>query len=969
MRRRKKRESRVRPAFCWVVLVLWGMASPTPSTAESLNPSSKSKAFVNITDQAGVRFRHHKPVLDKKLDCIMPWMASVGASAAAADYDNDGDIDLYVVSSMLDKPNRLFRNDGDMTFADVGVEAGVSGANEQPFLFSVGASFQDDLDKGIISDAFRQELLKHKVSLTQQESVDVREPGKKWRVTCIGQAYTVKKKGDVLNVHENRGTCMDAVWGDYDNDGHMDLYIVKWGWNILYHANGDGTFTDVTDQAGVGDRGNGNAGIWFDYNGDGWLDLYIGNYFRHEHLWALENSRTMHEDFETARDAGANVLYRNNGDGTFTDVSKEMGVDDTGWTLDTGAADYDNDGDQDLANANDFGQDRIFRVNADGTFTNVTDEAIGWDTYKGMNIEFGDFNNDGWLDLYVSNIWTKEYVKEGNQLYRNMGDKTFNDISFEAEVYDGGWCWAGRFWDYDNDGDLDIMVANGYISDNPDDEYFTKLATSVTQAGFDPIDAQNWPTMGDSTFSGYQASRVWRNEGNEVFKEVAGEIGLADIGDGRGLAIADYDNDGDLDVYISNQGQESSFYRNDIGNRNNWLQIELTGTNCNRNAIGTRITLMSEGQTIIREMYGGNGNHSQCPYRLHFGLGQRKRIESLEIRWPTGYVERFENIKPNQLLKYTENTPKSFLEERKVIKEAEIAALEAERKRAKDETKKAKEPDMPPVDWPTMVRYKKQYLDFIKRIEQNPKDPKLRHEFAMLLDKQSRKRAALAELERAIHMAPDVLLYSNDYRIIIRRFGSAYFDQSIRFFEDLVEKHPKMVMPRLNKALAYVDKMPYPKLGIVSQGKLSNKSLAELDIILAEIDPSCWTAKFIRGMNHLHWPRKLNHAPLAIKDFSELIVLQNALPPEKHRDYFALGYVGLGDSYVKNREEGFEENLAKARETWERGLKEYPKREELKVRLELYGKSEDKTELIEYIKGLRGLEDPVDTDLARVWVD
>ncbi len=933
-------------------------------------PVPKGKpAFVDITDQAGVRYRHHKCVLDPKLECIMSWMASVGASVAAADYDRDGDIDIYAVSSMLDKPNKLFRNNGDMTFTDVAAEVGLDGPNYQPLLFTMDSALTGDLDKGVLSEGLRQELLKHHITLNgRDEKVLVEQAGKEWRVTCVGQAYTVKKKGDSLQVCENRGTCMDAVWGDYDNDGHLDLYIVKWGPNILYRNNGDGTFRDVTEQAGVGDKGNGNAGIWFDYDGDSYLDLYIGNYFRYENLWALESSRTMHEDFETARDAGANVLYHNNGDGTFSDVGKAMGVDDSGWTLDSGAADYDNDGDQDLANANDFGQDRIYRVNADGTFTNVTDEAIGWDTYKGMNIEFGDYNNDGWLDLYVANIWTKEYVKEGNQLYRNMGDKTFSDVSFEAGVYDGGWCWAGRFWDYDNDGDLDIMVANGYISGTPGDEYFTKLATSVTQDGFDPIDAQNWPWMGDSTFSGYQTSRVWRNDGEEVFTQVAEQIGLADIHDGRGLAIADFDNDGDLDVYISNQGQDSTFYRNDVGNKNNWLQLELEGTNCNRNAIGTRVMIVSEGDQMIREVYGGNGGHSQCPFRLHFGLGQRKTIDSMEIRWPTQYVERFENIRPNQILKFTEHTPQSVLAEQKVIKEAEIAALKIELKRQKEEAEQAVQVETKPIDWREMLDFKQQYLDFIKRIGQSPDDPQLRFEFAMLLDKQDRKRAALDQLERAIHLDPDALLYSNSYRTFIRRYGHAYFDQSIRFFEDLVEKHPGKVMPRLNKALSYVDKMPYPKLGIVSQGKLSNKSLAELDRIL-EIDPDCWTAKFIRGMNHLHWPRKLNHAPLAIKDFTELIAMQKALPAEKHRDYFALGYVGLGDSYVKNREEGFEENLQKAREAWEQGLKEYPGREELKIRLELFNKSEDRTELIEYIRALRGLEDPVDTDLGRVWVD
>ncbi|MFC1573366.1 hypothetical protein ACFL6M_07190, partial [Candidatus Eisenbacteria bacterium] len=213
---------------------------------------------------------------------------------------------------------------------------------------------------------------------------------------------------------------------------------------------------------------------------------------------------------------------------------------------------------------------------------------------------------------------------------------------------------------------------------------------------------------------------------------------------------------------------------------------------------------------------------------------------------------------------------------------------------------------------------------------------------------------------------PNTLLYANTYRTLVRKYGHVYFDRSIRFFEGLVEEHPEAILPRLNKALAYVDKMPYPKLGIVSQGKLSNKSLAELDRIL-QLDGACWTAKYIRAMNHLHWPRKLGHAPFAIRDFSELIEMQKRMPPEKQRDYFALGFVGLGDSYVKNRDEGQDENIAKAIEAWRVGLESYPEEEELKVRLELAEKSLE--ELIAYVKSLRGLEDPVDTDLTRVWVE
>ena len=868
---------------------------PARSVVTSPESRPTSKPFVDITDQAGVRHRHHKPVLDQKLGNIMPWMASVGASVAAVDYDKDGWIDLYVTDSAIGMPNKLFHNNGDSTFTDVAEKAGVARANDES------------------------------------------------------------------------GVSMDAVWGDYDNDGHLDLYVVKWGRNILYHNNGDGTFHDVTDKAGVGYRGNGNAAVWFDYNDDSYLDLYVGNYFRRVDLFHVEDTRQMHDDFETARDGGANVLYRNNGDGTFTDVSAEAGVDDTGWTLDVGAADYDNDGDMDLFCANDFGQDRVFRNNGDGTFTNVTDTAIGWDTNKGMNVELGDYNNDGWLDLYITNIYTKEYVKEGNQLYRNMGDGTFRDVSFEANVYDAGWAWAGRFWDYDNDGYLDIMVANGYISGDPNDEYFAKLAKTVTKPGFDPMDAHNWPEMGNSTFAGYESKRVFHNGGNETFKEAAESLGLADKHDGRGLAIADFDNDGDLDVYISNQGQDGVLYRNDIGNKNNWLQVELTGTHCNRNAIGARVKVVAGSLSQIREMDGGNGDHSQCPYRMHFGLGTQKNIDYIEIRWPTGYVERFDGVRPNQLLKYTENTPTAFLEERKRWKETqiELRRKEVEREKRQAAGGATAEKD-PPLDWNELGEFKRDYLKFKQAVEKNPQDGRTRYEFAMVLDSRGRRTAALSELEKAISLDPDALSYSNTYRTLIRRYGLAYFDRSIRFFEDLSEAHPQAVMPRLNRSLAYVDKMPYPKLGVVSQGKLSNKSLAQLDIILG-IDPTCWAAKFVRGMNHLHWPRKLGHAPLAIVDFTGLIAMQKTLPPEKQREYFAFAYVGLGDAHIKNRDVGLEDSLAKARKVWEEGLREYANSPDLKQRLELMDRSTD--EMIEFVEKLRGLEDPVDTDLAKVWVE
>ena len=857
--------------------------------------TSTNKPFVDITDKAGVRHRHEKVVLDKKLEGIMPWMASIGACVAACDYNKSGWISLYVTSSKLGSMNKLYRNNGDGTFTDVAAQAGLADVNRN-------------------------------------------------------------------------GGSIDAVWGDYDNDGWPDLNIVRWGTNSLYHNNGDGTFTDVTAKAGVGHVGNGSCAIWFDYNDDGLLDLYVCDYFQPVNLFNLKDTRIMHEDFETARNGGPKILYRNNGDGTFTDVTKEAGVGDTGWTLDVAHGDYNNDGEQDLFLANDFGPDKCFRNNGDGTFTDVSDTTIGWDTYKGMNAELGDYNNDGWLDFYVCNIYCKEYVKEGNRLHRNMGDGTFKDVSFEAGVFDAGWAWCGRFWDYDNDGYLDIMVANGYISANPKDEYFTKLATAVTRPDFDPIDATNWPIMGDSTFAGYEPKRVFHNEGNETFKEVAAELGLDNTSDGRGLAIFDYDNDGRLDVYMTCQGQDSIFWHNEIRNSNNWIEVDLEGTHCNRDAIGARITIWCGDKMQIREVNGGNGDHSQEPFRQHFGLGQAKVIDQLQIRWPNGFIEKHENVKPNQIIKFVENAPASFLEERKRFKEAQIEGRKQELAREKERAEAAaKNPQTEAaVDWNKLAAFKREYLKCKTTVENEPRNPQARYDFGVLLDRQDRQTAALGELEKAMIFDPDRLLYPNTYRGLIRRYGAVYYDRSIHFFEDLTDRNPGKLMPALNKALAYVDKMPSPKLGIVAQGKLSNKSIETLDGILKS-NPDCWAAQFVVAMNHLHWPRKLNHAPIAIQEFTRLVDMQKKFPPDKQSDFFALAYVGLGDSCVKNIEQGREENLALAKKTWTAGLAQYPKSADLKQRLDLFAKGTN--EIIQFVTDLRSLKNPVDTDLNQIWVE
>jgi hypothetical protein len=547
---------------------------------EELEPAP---VFIDITEEAGVAHLHHKPVLDPKVTNIAGWLSSVGASAAAGDYDQDGDIDLYVSNSQKGHPNALYRNDSN--------EAGTA-----PLHFT-----------------------------------------------------DVAEKAGVAWVNEEKGGTMDVVFGDYDNDGDLDLYVAKWGCNLLFRNNGDGTFKDVTEFAGVGDCGNANAVIFLDYNLDGFLDLFVGNYFDYIDLWNLPHTRFMHDGFETSKNAGPNLLYKNNGDGSFTDVADEAGVQDRGWILAAGAADYDNDGDSDIYVANDFGPDKLFRNERDGTFTDVSDAAIGFDTKKGMNAEFGDFNNDGWIDIYVSNITTKEYLEEGNMLHRNLGDGTFINVALETGTYDGGWSWGAKFFDYDNDGDLDIYNVNGFVSAG-EEEYWFDLATTVTLPEFDPIDTKNWASIGDKSLSGYEESRLFRNEGNEIFTEVAKEAGVNHNGDGRGIVVADFDNDGDLDLFIANQGQKAVLYQNEVGNRNNWVCLKLIGTNSNRDGVGTRVTMVSGSLTQIREKDGGNGYAAQSDPRLFFGLGKRKNIDRIEIRWPSGTLQTLKEVSINQFL-------------------------------------------------------------------------------------------------------------------------------------------------------------------------------------------------------------------------------------------------------------------------------------------------------------------------------
>ncbi len=835
----------------WIVWpIFFAPSDAPPPPTEQLEQIAEARAFVDVTKAAGFTHIHHKPYLDPKLDRIMSWMTSVGAAAAAGDFNNDGFVDLYVTDSKKGKPNYLYRNKGDGTFVDVAPQAGVA-----------------------------------------------------------------------ENINDDSGTSMDCIWGDYDNDGNLDLFIVKWGRDILFHNNGDGTFTNVTAKAFRNEKNepgspwtNGNAATWVDYDGDGLLDIYVGNYFAPVDLWHLKHTRIMHDSFEKSRNAGKNALFHNNGDGTFTDVAPKLNLDDPGWTLSVGHGDINNDGWPDIYCANDFGTDQLFLNKGDGTFRNITELAFGEDTKKGMNVDFGDVDNDGWLDIYVTNITTDGYLKEGNMLWQNTasdenGIPIFMDISVDTETHHGGWGWGAKFVDFDNDADLDIIAVNGFITAGKEN-YWYDLA-SWTVKGEDVSDAKNWPVIGDRSFSGNETTRLWRNDGQQRFSEIAAKAGVDNQHDGRGIVLFDYDNDGDLDIYLANQGMAPVLFRNDIGGSKNWLGLQLIGnpkTGSNRDAIGSRITVVTSTGPQIRELDGGNSYSAQSDRRVYFGLGDDMIINTLEIRWPSRRVQVMRNLRANQIL--------TIQEPSELPKVASL--IPTSRDKIMMPPKRGNIPEMvlPPAE----------------------------------------RDAILSELEEKVRSHPNDIAIASKYRIQCIKLGE--FDRSTRFFESLTNEYPKIRNIRLQLALTYVDKMP--KCGgmaaIVCKGTLARKSLVQVGILI-EADETWWPAVYARAMNHLHWPRALRHSTMAIADFKRCIALlqnQTKSGSKQVRSYHVRTYIGLGDALAKNEE------FKKAQVAWREGLSLFPGTPELKERIAL----KTGEEALAFVEKVRNLEKQIDTDFS-----
>jgi len=548
------------------LLVLLAVLALDSQAQKPSRPAARAQVtFEEVSPQASkINWTHNNA---HSSDRQLP--ETVGAGCAFLDYDNDGWMDIYLVNSgpsdfftpTTPLKNALYHNNHDGTFTDVTDKARVAGGR-----FGMGVAA-----------------------------------------------------------------------ADYDGDGHVDLYVTNYGPNILYHNNGDGTFTDVTEKAGVAAPGWSTNATWFDFDNDGKLDLFVSSFVFYDKsqnpLCTDPSLQRRYYCVPRLFKPQSSRLFRNRGDGTFQDVSRESGIaDHPGKSFGAVATDVNNDGLMDLFVANDTMPNFLFINKGNGKFEEVGLAAgVAYsETGKprsGMGVDAADYDGDGWQDLFVANI-----DQEFFSLYHNERELIFSDqpgeVAPATQLLSG---WGLKFFDYDNDGDPDLFLVNGH----PDDMIESRI----------PRVRYREPLL------------MFENTGR-AFKDVSAKSGavFSKVFSGRGMAVGDFDNDGDLDVLISNNGEAPVLLRNEGGNRNNWVGLQLVSTKSNPAAVGAIITWQAGGVTRRRLKTGGGSYLSSHDPREVLGAGSATKIDWIEIRWPSGKVDRLTNVPLNSYVKVLEGS-------------------------------------------------------------------------------------------------------------------------------------------------------------------------------------------------------------------------------------------------------------------------------------------------------------------------
>ena len=463
-------------------------------------------------------------------------------------------------------------------------------------------------------------------------------------VRATNRLYRNNGDGTFTDVTESAGLVrtgwgQSVCVGDYDNDGYDDLFISSYGKNALYHNNGNGAFTEVAEKSGVANNRTrwGSGCAFVDYDRDGYLDLFVASYIDLDLKTAPlpETGPCLYKGVMVAcgppgLTGGVNTLYHNNGNGTFTDVSEKAGITKANGTYGLGVlvGDFDNDGWPDIYVANDSAPAAFYHNNQNGTFTDIGIEAgcafsVDGKPQAGMGVAAGDYDRDGWLDIFKTN-----FSGDTSSLYHNTGKGVFDDVTFPAGLgVNTRWLgWGCNFVDVDNDGWPDIFLVNGHV--------YPEVEKLTTEAGY------------------AQRKVLYHNLRNGRFADVSDQAGEAIMqpNASRGAAVGDYDNDGDMDILINSVNGPPELLRADSSNKNTWIKIKTIGVKSNRDGIGARIKLLTADGSQIDEVRSGGSYYSQNDLRVHFGLGQSQRVKAIEIRWPSGQVDRLTDLAVNQLV-------------------------------------------------------------------------------------------------------------------------------------------------------------------------------------------------------------------------------------------------------------------------------------------------------------------------------